>query len=409
MPWVPALIALCLCTTLAAAADWPQWLGPGRNAVSPEKVAVWKEPPRVLWRQPVGEGHSSPVVAGGRVFLHVKVKDKDEEEVLCFASPTGKQLWRYTYPRARFDSPFGVGPRATPAVVEGRVYALGVTGVLTCLEADSGKPVWQVDTARQFQPPPLKFGVSCSPLVEGDKVLVNVGAKGASVVAFGKAKGEVVWKSLDDPASYSSPIVFDQAGRRQVVFLTGANVVSLDPASGEVFWKFPLVDLLSESSTTPIRAGDLLLASSVTYGSVGLRLQVKDSKPAFSQAWKNGALTCYFSTPVPVGKEHVYLVTGGLLPPPRVTLRCVASATGEELWNRPKVGRYHASLLRTGDDKLLMLDDNGNLVLLDPDPKEYRELARARVCGPTWAHPALADGRLYVRDDKELICLQLGE
>jgi hypothetical protein len=120
-------------------------------------------------------------------------------------------------------------------------------------------------------------------------------------------------------------------------------------------------------------------------------------------------LNCYFSTPVPVGKDHVYLVTGGLLPPPKVTLRCVETATGKELWNRTGVGKYHASLLRTGDDKLLLLDDGGNLVLLDPNPKEYRELARSPVCGGTWVHPALSDGRLYVRDEKELICLQLGQ
>jgi outer membrane protein assembly factor BamB len=409
MPWLRTLLALSLCTALAAAGDWPQWLGPTRDGVTSEKVAPWKEAPKVLWRQPVGEGHSSPVVAGGRVFLHVKAKDKDAEEVRAFDARSGKPIWNTGYERAKFASPFGVGPRGTPAVVGGKVYALGVTGVLTCLDAASGQQVWQVDTQKEFKPPSLNFGVSGSPLVEGDKVLVNVGAKGASVVAFDKDKGSVLWKALDDPASYSSPIVYDQAGRRQVVFLTGAGVASLDPATGEVFWKFPLKDLLSESSTTPVRVGDLLVASSVTYGSAGLRLEGKDGKPAHSQAWKNTALNCYFSTPVPVGKEHTYFVTGGLLPPPQTTLRCVETATGKEVWSKPKVGKYHASLLRTGDDKLLLLDDGGNLMLLDPNPKEYRELARAKVCGPTWAHPALSDGRLYVRDDKELICLQLGE
>src|SRR5262245_32695859 len=309
MPWLRTLLALSLGTTLAAAADWPQWLGPHRDGASSEKVAPWKEAPKVLWRQPVGEGHSSPVVAGGRVFLHVKVKDRDAEELLAFDAKTGKPLWMMSYPRDNFANPFGVGPRGTPAVVDGKVYTFGVTGMLTCFEVDKGKPVWQVDTAKEFKPPSLKYGVSCSPLVEKDKVLVNVGAKGASIVAFNKDKGDVLWKALDDAASYSSPIVYDQAGRRQVVFLTGENVVSLDPASSGVFWKFPLKDALAESSTTPIRAGDLLIASSVTYGSAGLRLESKDGKPAQSQAWKNPALTCYFSTPVAVGKEHTYFVT----------------------------------------------------------------------------------------------------
>jgi outer membrane protein assembly factor BamB len=176
-----------------------------------------------------------------------------------------------------------------------------------------------------------------------------------------------------------------------------------------VFWQYALVDKLAESSTTPVRIGDTLIGSSVTYGSVGLKLSAKDGKPNAEEMWKNGALTCYFSTPVPVGKEFVYMVTGSIIPPPSAVLRCVEVKTGKERWSKPKVGKYHASLLRTGDDKLLMLDDSGNLILLDPSEKEYKELARSKVCGPdNWAHPALSDGRLYIRDRKELICLQLG-
>lgn len=409
MPWLRSLVVLFACTLAAAAGDWPQWLGPHRDGASPEKVAAWKEAPKRLWGVPVGEGHSSPVVAGGRVYLHAKEKGKDEEVLSAFDATTGKLLWADSQDRAAFTSIFGNGPRATPCVAGGKVYALGVAGDLTCCEADTGKQLWHVDTLKQFGAANLKFGVSCSPLVEGDKVLVNVGGKGASVVAFHKDTGAVLWKALDDPASYSSPVAFGQGKQRQVVFLTGKGLASLSPADGHVFWQFPLVDLLSESSTTPVRVGDLLLASSVTYGSVGLRLSEKDGKPAAEQVWKNAALSCYFSTPVPVGKDHVYLVTGSVLNVKQQSpLRCVEAATGKELWQREKVGRYHSALLRTGDDRLLMLQDSGQLVLIDPSPKEYRELARARVCGPTWAHPALADGRLYLRDEKELICLQLG-
>jgi hypothetical protein len=123
--------------------------------------------------------------------------------------------------------------------------------------------------------------------------------------------------------------------------------------------------------------------------------------------WKNPALTCYFATPVPVGKDHLYLVTGELALNPQSSLRCVEVKTGKELWSKPKVGKYHAALLRTADDKLLMLSDSGDLVLLDPNPKEYKELARSKVCGQAWAHPALSGGKLYLRDEKELICLQM--
>jgi outer membrane protein assembly factor BamB len=393
--------------SVARAGDWPQWLGPNRDGASPEKVTPWKTPPKVLWRQAVAEGHSSPVVAGGQVFLHTRGNGNDEEALAAFDTQTGKLLWRASYPRGEFTSVFGSGPRATPAVSGSHIFTVGVTGVLTCFEVETGKQFWQVDTLKKFEAPNLQFGVSCSPLVEGDKVLLNVGGKGASVVAFNKQNGEVAWKALDDRASYSSPIAIGKGSERQLIFLTADGLVSLRPDDGKLFWRFPLKDALSESSTTPVRAGDLLIGSSVTAGSVALRVAAKDSSPDVSQVWKNPALTCYFSTPVPVGKEHVYMVNGSIIPPPQASLRCVETATGKVLWHKPRVGKYHASLLRTGDDKLLMLDDAGNLVLLDPNPKEYRELARAKVCGETWAHPALSDGKLYIRDAKELICLEI--
>jgi outer membrane protein assembly factor BamB len=413
MPWLRSLIALLVCSVVAVAGDWPQWLGPNRDGSSPEKVSPWKEAPKVLWRKPVGEGNSGPVVADGRVYIHAKVKNRNEEEVVAYDAKSGKELWRTSYKRPAFTSLFGNGARATPAVADGRVYTFGITGLLTCFDAAKGTKLWQVDTLKKFHAKNLFFGMSCSPLVEGKHVLVNVGGKAASVVALDKGTGETAWKSLDDKASYSSPIIFGKGKERQVVFLTGDGVVSLAPSDGSLFWRFPLKDKLFESSTTPVRAGDLLLASSITYGSVGLRLKTKEGKPAADKVWKKDDLTCYFSTPVPVGKEHIYLVTGtppqGFGTKPEATLHCIEAATGKGLWKRPKVGKYHASLLRTGDDKLLLLEEAGQLVLLDPSPKQYRELARAKVCGDTWAHPALADGQLYVRDDKEVICLQLGK
>jgi outer membrane protein assembly factor BamB len=190
------------------------------------------------------------------------------------------------------------------------------------------------------------------------------------------------------------------------------GLVSLDPATGAMWWTSPLQDKLFESSTTPVRVGGLLVASSITFGSVGLQLEARDGKPAVTEVWRNAELTCYFSTPVAVGTDHLFLVTGtnplAFKKQPESALRCVEAKTGKVLWTRSGVGKYHAALLRTGDDKLLLLDDGGNLALLQPDPKEYRELARSRVCGGTWAHPALAGGRLYLRDETELLCLQLG-
>jgi len=405
-----SLAALVVLAAGAAAEDWPQWLGPRRDNSSTETVAPWKGDLKALWRKPAGEGHSSPVVAAGKVFLHTRVKDKDAEEVAAYDAASGKLLWAKQYDRGPlhegFIRQFGVGPRATPAYRKGRLYTVGVTGHLVCWDARDGKQVWSVDTARKFAPPKLAFGVSCSPLLDGEAVLINVGAKGASIVAFNAADGKVLWKGLDDPPSYSSGIAFGAGMARQLVFLTGAGVVSLT-AEGKLNWRVPLKDLLSESSTTPVKAGAMLLASSVTFGSLGIRLDSKDDKPTATQAWKNPLLTCYFSTPVAVGKDEVYMVTGSPPPFAKAVLRCVAIKSGKELWKKDRVGTYHASLLRTGDNKLLMLDDFGNLSLVEPNAREYKQQARSKVCGQTWAHPALSGGRLYLRDKGELICLPL--
>jgi outer membrane protein assembly factor BamB len=412
MPCLRSIIGLILCSGIAVAGDWPQWLGPKRDSSSPEKIAPWKEAPKVVWRKTVGEGHSSPVIAAGRVFLHTKVKDKNEEEVRAYDAKTGEELWQKSYKRQAFTSLFGNGPRATPTVVDGRVYTLGITGALTCFEVEKGTQAWQVDTLKKFEARNLFFGVSCSPLVVGKNVVVNVGGKGASVVAFDCTNGKVAWKSQDDGASYASPIINGDGKTAQIVFLTQKRLLGLQPDDGSLLWEYPFADKLLESSTTPVRIGELLLASSITRGSAGLSLESKDDKTAVVEKWKNEKLTCYFSTPVAVGKDHIYMVTGAnplAFQTPEAALRCVEAKTGKVLWTKEKIGKYHASLIRIGDDKLLLLDDSGNLALLEPNAKEYKELARSKVCGETWAHPALANGRLYIRDNKELICLEFAK
>jgi outer membrane protein assembly factor BamB len=406
------LLALMLTVTFAQvlhAEDWPQWLGPRRDGSSEEKVAPWTEPLKILWRKPVGEGHSSPVVSGGRVYLHTKVANKTEEQLSAFDAQSGEPSWSTPYERGKFASLFGAGPRATPSVVGGKVYTFGITGILTCFDGESGKQVWQADTLKKYQAPNLFFGASCSPLVDGGLVFVNVGGKDASLAAFDGRSGDERWKTGSDKASYSSPIAVGAGDTRQVIFLTASGLVSVAPRDGSVFWKHALVDKLAESSTTPVVVGDILFASSITYGGEGLKLESDQGRPTAKPLWMRPELNCYFSTPVAVGKEHLYVITGTRPPAlvTKATLRCIEAATGKELWNRDNVGKYHASLLRTGDGKLLLLEEAGDLVLLQPDPSQYRELARSKICGSTWAHPALANGRLYVRDGKELICVQL--
>ena len=404
-----ALLSLALAGALASpaaaadkAADWPQWLGPNRDGSTTATVAPWKGDLKPAWRVPVGEGHSSPVVAGGLVFLHTKVKDQDAERVQAFDLKTGEPKWQQTYDKPKFQTLFGDGPRATPCVHDGMLYTFGITGTLACWEAATGKPVWKTDVLADPKKDNLFFGLSASPLVVGENVVVQGGTgSGKGLKAFDRKTGKPAWTAGEDPASYAAPVLFD----KEIVVLTGANLMSVS-TDGKVNWAFPFKDQLNESSTTPVKAGDLYVAASVTAGAVGVRVAGKTPEAV----WKNTQLTCYFSTPVADGKGHLFLVTGvASLTSPSVTLRCVEAATGKELWKQPKVGKYHAALLRLGDGNLLMHDDTtGDLRLLAPDPKEYKELARSKAGGPTWAHPAIAGGMVFVRDNKELIALPLG-
>jgi outer membrane protein assembly factor BamB len=404
-----AALMLLAVTGVALAADWPQWLGPNRDGKSDETVAPWKGELKVAWRKPVGEGHSSPVVANGRVFVHAKVDGKEMEEVIAFDVKDGKELWRKAYERPPYKNIYGNGPRSTPLVVGDLVITLGASGVLTAWKTGNGELAWQRELLKDFNAQNLFFGMSSSPVfVKNSKgvglLLAMVGGPKASIVAINAESGKVEWEAGSDRASYSSPIVATHMGKPLGLFLTREGVTAINPDNGERYWQFPLVDKLNESSTTPVLLGDRLFASSVTFGSVGLKLTQKEGKPAYEEEWKNPQLTCYFATPIAVG-EHYFVVTGQLLPP-AAALHCVDAKTGKPVWTKTNVGKYHASLLLTRD-RLLMLEEEGSLVLIETDVKQYKELARAKVCGTTWAHPALANGRLYVRDAKELLCVEL--
>jgi outer membrane protein assembly factor BamB len=245
-------------------------------------------------------------------------------------------------------------------------------------------------------------------MLDANTVAVMVGGKGAGVVAFDAKTGKTAWKATDDPASYSSPVL----ANKQLVVLTGTGLLGLSE-KGQKLWTVPFegkVNGLIESSATPLVVGDLVIGSTVTGGSVAVRVTEKDGKFTTENVWFNKALTCYFSTPVVVG-DYLYMINGAAtIVNPSITLRCVELKTGKVAWEKKNVGKYHAAIVRAGPaghENLLMLDDTGALVLLEANSKEYKELARSKVCGETWAHPALVDGRVYLRDNKELICMPL--
>ncbi len=405
MRMITWILLMLVVPAQATAADWPQFLGPKRDSTTTETVKAWKAAPTEVWSAELGEAHSAPVLAKGVVYAFYKLKTSDADALSAYDAKTGKELWTKSYERDKFSNPFGNGPRGTPSVEGDKIYTLGCTGVLTCWNTKDGSQVWQSDLLTEFNVKNLFFGVSTSPTVVGDLVICMVGGPGSGIVAVNKTTGKVAWQATNDRASYASPIVMGNQDDPELVFLTGDHIRSVKAKTGKEVWKVPFVDALLESSTTPVVVGDLIIVGSVKSGSVAVR--VKDGQA--EQVWKNEKLTCYFSTPVVVG-EYLYMINGeAKFPGGTVVLRCVEAKTGKVLWEKPNVGNYHAAILKLGDGNLLMQDDLGNLTLMQPDAKEYKELAKSKVCRMTWAHPAVVDGLYYIRDDKKLLCLKFGE
>jgi outer membrane protein assembly factor BamB len=401
MPMLRSLTLLMFLPAVAAAGDWPQFLGPTRDNRSPETIAPWTGDLKTLWKVPIGPAHSSPIVHKGIVYAFYEPKGKDADALAAYDLATGERKWEHTIAREEFQPPFGYGPRGTPAIAGDGIFTLGGTGILAKWDLATGNVVWKVDTLKEFKVENLPFGVSGSPLVHDGLVFVNVGGKGAGLVAFDAATGQVAWQKTDDGMSYSSPIVVGAGAEAKVVFLTKPRLIAVDPKTGAEAWSVPFRDELSESATTPVAANGLLIGSSVTLGSIAL-----DLKNPTVPVWKKRNLNCYFSTPVAVG-DDLYMLNGILKINPEISLRCVEAKTGKIRWEKPSVGKYHAAIVKLADDKLLMLDDGGSLTLVEANAKEFKPLAKSNVCKSTWAHPALADGIVVLRDEKEMMAYRL--
>ncbi len=389
----------------AGASDWPQFLGPKRNGVygGPAISDSWPASgPPVLWRKPLGEGFSGAVVQAGRLVLFHRLENS--EQVECLEAQTGRPLWQYDYPTDyRDDFGFDGGPRATPSIWEGKVYTFGAQGVLHCLELENGRKVWSLNTHEKFGVRKGFFGAACSPLVEDGRVFLNLGGRDqAGLVAFDARTGRVLWTSTDDEASYSSPATATLGGRRQVLFFTRTGLVSADPASGEVLFRFRwrARSRASVNAATPLAAAPLIFLSA-SYGTGAVQLRVKGSE--LETVWTSDeSLSNHYSTSVIRG-GHLFGFHGRQ--EYGQSLRCVALQTGRVLWSRDGFG---AGTLSLAGDRLLVLKENGELLLVAASPQAFRLIARASILGPTVrAYPALADGRLFARNQKELVAVDL--
>ena len=381
--------------------DWPQFLGPHRNCMveQPGLARDWKaQAPQRLWLRPVGAGWSGFVVAGTRAIT--QEQRGENETVVCYDLLSGTPLWSQAYP-AHFQSSLGgEGPRATPTIVGRRVYALGSTGILNCLDLETGKPLWSKDIVQDNQAKVNEWGMSSSPLVVDDLVVVSAGGRdNRSLVAYRAGTGEFVWGSGTDGAGYSSPCLVTLAGAAQILIFNSGGVSAHDPATGTNLWQYHWPGGHPHVSMPVVVPNDRLLVSS-GYGVGSELLQVqRDSGGAFhaTRIWKTTRLKAKFTNLI-YRDGFIYGLDDGVMV-------CLEASSGEKKWKEGRYGHGQEILVR---DVLLVGAESGEVILLDPNPQEARELARfSALPGKTWNPPALAGEYLLVRNDKAAACYRL--
>ncbi|MBI4584727.1 MAG: PQQ-like beta-propeller repeat protein [Planctomycetes bacterium] len=415
------IISLILPSILAVAVraeDWPQWRGPNRDGVWSETGILEAFPPgglKVRWRAAVGVGFSSPIVAQGRVFVTDSelVRPKARERVHSFEVATGKPFWSHAYevnyPEWAFDEKSRRGPIATPIFREGKVYSLGSLGHLYCFDALKGDVLWKRDLEKEY--PGKELQCSASPLIEGDLLIVFVGAKPeACVIAFDKSTGKEAWKALDEPPTHSSPIIITAGGARQLIVWTGESVNSLDPATGKSHWRQRLNTSADYVVSTPVFHNNLLLIG-------GLMLKLDPDQAAASVFWPESRIISRrilsnTSTALFRG-EHLFSAKSS------GELVCLESSTGKQVWETGKVTdlKNGASIhLALNGNSVWLYNERGELIRARLTPEGYKEISRASLIEPTypyggrkvaWAPPAFANRHVFARSDTELVCASL--
>lgn len=420
---------------IAEADDWSQWLGSQRDSVWRE-AGIVKEFPKsglpVKWRSPVGLGYGGPAVVNGRVYLmdyvrtYGKVENKPDgrqlldgtERVLCLDSKTGQQIWKH-----EFDRPYNLsypgGPRTTPTIADGKVYALGAEGNFWCLDADSGQVIWKKDYRKDYKLDTPIWGYSSHPVVDGNTVYCIVGGDGSTAIAYDKNTGKEKWRALSSPEpGYGTPNLIQHEGHKQLIVWHAQSINSLKPTTGELNWSLPLKPGFNMAVMTPRLHGDHLFASAIGNASALIKLQSDPSKASI--VWRGNtqnAVYCVNSTPF-IHEGTIYgcnVETSELMG--------VDLATAERLWatKKPTIGegtngRHGTAFIVRHEDRFFLFSESGDLILANLSREGYEEISRFHVLEPTnevfgrpcvWSHPAFAEKSCFARNDKEIVCVDL--
>jgi outer membrane protein assembly factor BamB len=381
---------------VSASTHWTDFRGPARDGHYQQQPirTDWSSagmPP--MWKQPVGGGYASFVIARGRAFT---IEQRGRQEVAsAYDVATGRELWTNAWDALFEESMGGDGPRATPTWHEGRLYVLGAAGEFRALDAADGKMLWRTNILDDAGAKNIQWGMSAAPLVvEGHVIVLPGGSGGQSVVAYDIHSGKRAWGTLDDRASYSSPMLVTLDGVRQIVTFTATRLVGLSPSNGELLWEFPWATQYDVNASQPLLVGANRIFLSTGYGTGAALIEVSRGDGRFSvrEVWRTNRMKNQFTSSV-LHDGFIYGLDESIL-------ACLDASTGELKW---KGGRYGYGQVMLASGHLIVLSEQGELVLVRATPERHMEIARfPALDGKTWNHPALSDGILLVRNINEM-------
>jgi len=382
-------------TTIVPASYWTDFRGPHRDGVYSQTAITTEWPLKMLWKEPVGGGYASISFGDGRAYTIEQ--RRGNEAVTAYNPDTGREIWAFTYP-ASFDEVLGgPGPRATPVFHEGLVYSLGALGDFYCLDAKTGKPKWSKNILTDNAASNAHWAMAGSPLIVDDKVIVTPGGtNGKSIVAYNRLTGDPVWQSLNDSAGYTSPILANFSSHRQIVWINAERAVGLDPENGKLLWSYPFPAGMGMNCSQPVIIDEthVLLSSSDAHGAALLEITADGAK----EIWKNNRLKNKFNSSV-LHDGYVYGLDEQIL-------ACIDPKTGDVKW---KGGRYGYGQVLLAGEHLIVLTEDGDVVLVRATPESHQELARFKAIeGRTWNIPAIDHGLLLVRNASEMACFRIG-
>jgi outer membrane protein assembly factor BamB len=408
--------------------DWQDWRGPNRNGTWNEKGILKRfdsDKLKIKWSAPVSAGYSGPTVSDNRVYLTDRITKPASERVLCFDAKTGESIWSFSYDCDYFGIGYPAGPRASVVIDGNQAYSLGAMGHLFCFDKATGDVLWKRDLNEEYEIRMLIWGISAAPLIVDNMLILNIGGSdNACIVALDKLTGKELWRSLEDDASYSAPILIQQAGKPVLIVWTGQHIVGLDPKTGKVYWQQEFTQKrMVINIATPVIYDHYLFLSSFYDGSMLLKLGENDLTA--SVVWRRegrnerntDALHCCISTPLIV-ENLIYGVDS------YGELRCLDLETGDRIWEdltAVKSNRWANIHFIEHDQFTVMFNEHGELILANLSKEGFEEIDRAKLIEPTtaqlnrsgtgvtWAHPAFANKHVFARSDKELVCADLSD